>query len=102
MGQNQWDTAAAVGPLVYEVDPNPIQVRPEVLVAVQFPLPGSPVKTIYPVRQQSPQEAELGALPPVRPRNLVRPAGGADPLPEVGQYRLVDRDPERLDRKSVV
>jgi hypothetical protein len=87
---------------VDEVDVLAVDLRGEVVELVEPCLTGTPVVGVVPVRDQLPQEAQLGPVVPARVGDLLREPRAREALPEVVEDILGDVDVERLDAVAQV
>src|SRR5215472_5224608 len=78
--------------LMHEVDALPREVAER----VQFPLPGTPVELMGPVRNEAPQPVQFGALFPPYAGNLVGPSCLAQPCPQIVEHLIRDVNPKRF------
>src|SRR6516225_6053818 len=77
---------------MHEVDALPREVAER----VQFPLPGTPVELMGPVRNEAPQPVQFGALFPPYAGNLVGPSCLVQPCPQIVEHLIRDVNPKRF------
>src|SRR5215467_14103515 len=77
---------------MHEVDALPREVAER----VQFPLPGTPVELMGPVRNEAPQPVQFGALFPPYAGNLVGPSCLVQPCPQIVEHLIRNVNPKRL------
>jgi hypothetical protein len=80
-----------------EVHVQTVNGRPELREPVQRALGGPPVEGALPGGEQVLEVAEVGAVIPGSPGQLVGPPGAGDARPEVIEGRVADGDDERFD-----
>jgi hypothetical protein len=98
VGQHQRKRVGVRGAGVEEVDPEPVDLDPELRERVQARLGCAPVVLVCPVGAQLLQVAERDALRPVLDWLAFRPAGAPEAVAQVVELGVGNLDAERRDR----
>ena len=101
VGDHQRQRVLVGRPLVDEVDVQPLDVRLEVVEAVQQPLLAPPVEFVPPVGEQLLQVLAVGAVVPRRAGQVVGEPRPGQAVPQVGQHFVGHVDRERADRLGI-
>ena len=100
MGEDQGYSVPADRPFVDEVNAQVPELGSELVEAVQPALLGAPVESVRPVRDQTAEVREIGALLPRPARRLIRPPRPSQPRLEVREDLIGNLDREWLDEKG--
>src|SRR5439155_16356131 len=88
--------------LMYEMDVHAVQVGAEVMDLVELALLRGPVEPVGPVREDSLQVIEVGALVPPGSGHLIGAARVQDARAQIGEDRGVNLYLERLDAHHAI
>ena len=97
MGHDQWQRVGLGRPRVDEMHVLAVDRRGELIERIEAGLVCAPVVVIGPVVDQLLQVGHVGAEVPTGAGYLIGETGIEEPLPEIGQLGVGDRDTEGAD-----
>ena len=100
MAHNQRDRGRplALGP--EKMDRHAVDAGAEMIEAVHRRFLGAPVIAVAPTSDEIAQIAALHAVAPILVGKFLRPARAGEPVAEIGELGVGDRDTEALDRHA--
>ncbi len=98
MGDQERQRPGAAALLVDEMEVDAGHLRDELAERVEPGLVRAPVVAVLPVGDELLHVGEAGAIGPLLPGSLIRPAHAGQPLAQVGERRLRDVDAKGVRR----